>query len=169
MSDPETGTRLVRMAVTGLGLDPSGGATVLLLESDDDSLAMAIGLGEATSIAKALRQLEVPRPLAHDLLRDVIADLGGRLRQIEVIELRDNTYFAELVLVDASGQERRVDSRPSDAIALALRVDAPILVHEHVLGKARRETQEIPSPADKEGWKKLLQQMEPDDFGKYKM
>lgn len=162
------------MTVAGLGLDTSTGTTVIILEAeagaeDEGTLAMAIGLAEATSIAKALEQLETPRPLSHDLMRDLMGVLAARLRRVEVVGLRDNTYFAELVVSDASGREHSIDSRPSDAIALALRVDAPILVHEHVLRKARREAKEFPSPADKEGWKKLLEQMEPEDFGKYKM
>jgi bifunctional DNase/RNase len=85
------------------------------------------------------------------------------------MDLRDNTYFAEIVLKDASGRTVRVDSRPSDAVALAVRVDAPIFVHEQVLQKARPAPKEMPAPTDKEGWKKLLEEMDPEDFGKYKM
>ncbi len=162
--------RLVEVHVTGLGVDSDSGATVLLLESDaDGALVMAIGLSEATSIARALGQVETQRPLAHDLLERVVDAVDARVRQVEVVALRDGTYFAELVLLDADGEETRIDSRPSDAIAVALRVDAPIYVHEHILAKDRSETQEFPSPADKEGWKKLLDEMEPEDFGKYKM
>ena len=157
------------MAVTGLGVDTTSNTTVLVLEGNGESLGMAIGLAEATSIAKALHQVEMSRPLAHDLLRDVMGVAGVRLRQVEVVDLRDATYFAVLVVEDASGVTHRIDSRPSDAIALALRVAAPILVHPHVLGDEARETKEFPSPADKEGWKKLLAEMEPEDFGKYKM
>jgi bifunctional DNase/RNase len=124
---------------------------------------------EATSIAKEIEGVELPRPLTHDLLRSVIEHLGARLLRIEIVDLRDNTYFAELVLARASGQESRLDSRPSDAIALAVRTRAPIFVHSKVLQKAEPEAQENANPADKEGWSKLLEEMDPEDFGKYKM
>ncbi len=157
------------MQVTGLGVDASSSTTVIILEGEGETLGMAIGLAEATSIAKALDQVEMKRPLAHDLMRDVVGAAGARVRQVEVIDLREATYYAEVVLEDATGVVHRIDSRPSDAIALALRVGAPILVHEHVLRKESPEAQEFPSPTDKEGWKKLLEEMEPEDFGKYKM
>ncbi len=165
----ERGSKLIPMQVTGLGVDASSSTTVIILEGEGETLGMAIGLAEATSIAKALDQVEMKRPLAHDLMRDVVGAAGARVRQVEVIDLREATYYAEVVLEDAAGVVHRIDSRPSDAIALALRVDAPILVHEHVLRKERPEAQEFPSPTDKEGWKKLLDEMEPEDFGKYKM
>lgn len=169
-SSPGGKPRLVEVHVAGLGVDEDSGATVILLESDaDDALVMAIGLAEATSIARALGQVETPRPLAHDLVERVLDATDAQVRQVEIVALRDGTYFAELLLVDADEQQTRIDSRPSDAIAVALRVAAPIYVHEHVLGKDRQRTQEFPSPADKEGWKKLLEEMEPEDFGKYKM
>ncbi len=161
--------RIIEMKVTGLGVDASSDVTVLLLEGDGESLGMAIGLAEATSIAKALDQLDLKRPLAHDLLQDVIGAVGAKLCQIEVVDLRDATYYAELIVEDQEGVIHRIDSRPSDAIALALRVGAPILVHEHVLAQEGPAAKEFPSPADKEGWKKLLEEMEPEDFGKYKM
>lgn len=161
---------LVRMTVAGLGVDSDSGTPVLVLEGPEgESLAMAIGLAEATSIAKGLGQLETPRPLSHDLLSQVITAMGARLRRVEVIDLRDDTYFAELVLERPAGTQARIDCRPSDAIALALRVDVPIFVHEHVLPQGPPEPKEFPSPTDKEGWKKLLDEMEPKDFGKYKM
>ena len=157
------------MTVTALGMDSDSGSTVIVLEGEDRSLAMAIGLAEATSIAKALDQIEVRRPLAHDLLERVLGAVDARVRQVEIVDLREGTYYAELVLEDAGGAVTRIDSRPSDAIAVALRVDAPIYVHEHVLGEEPQGAKEFPSPADKEGWKKLLEDMEPEDFGKYKM
>jgi bifunctional DNase/RNase len=157
------------MEVTGLGVDAASEATVLLLEGEGESLGMVIGLAEATSIAKALDQLELKRPMAHDLLQDVMNAVGANLCQIEVVDLRDATYYAELIIEDAAGVIHRIDSRPSDAIALALRAGAPILVHEHVLGNEAPAAKEFPSPADKEGWKKILEEMEPESFGKYKM
>jgi bifunctional DNase/RNase len=162
---------MLKMTVSAVGVDSDSGGTVILLQGEDpdDTLAMAIGLSEATSIAVATGEIEMGRPLAHDLLQDLLEHTGTRLQRIEVIDLRSGTYYAELVLELPSGEVVRVDSRPSDAIALALRANAGIFVYEHVLGKEPPEAKELPSPADKEGWKKLLDEMEPEDFGKYKM
>jgi bifunctional DNase/RNase len=161
---------MLRMCVTGIHLDPSTGSAVLMLTGDDDRvLPILIGLAEATSIAKELEDVDLPRPLTHDLLRDVIQTLGARVIRVEIIDLRDDTYFAEVVLGDASGKETRLDSRPSDAVAVAVRVDAPIFVHEQVMQKTQPQAQEILGDADKERWKKILEEMDPEDFGKYKM
>lgn len=163
---------MVEMQVAGISADPGSGAAILLLRdrrAPKRSLAICIGMPEATSIAKELEGIELSRPLTHDLLRSVIEHLGARLLRVEIVDLRDNTYFAELVLERAPGEESRLDSRPSDAIALAVRTRAPIFVHASVLQKAEPEAQENPDPADKEGWSKLLEDMDPKDFGKYKM
>ncbi len=159
-----------RMTVSGITVDPGSGAAVLVLEGDKEvMLPISIGIAEATSIAKELEGVSLPRPLTHDLLQAVLDHLGAELLRVEITALRDNTYFAELVIRDAKGQEGRIDSRPSDGIALAVRVEAPIFVHEQVLRKALPEAQEIRPPTDKEEWKKLLEEMDPEDFGKYKM
>jgi bifunctional DNase/RNase len=161
---------MIEMTVTNLAVDTDSGAVLLVLESDDDrSLIIAIGFAEGAAIAKEIQGTALPRPMTHDLMRNLLDTLGARLEQIEVIDLRDGTYYAELVLQKLDGEECRVDCRPSDAIALALRAEASIFVHEQVLGKANPEAQEFPPPTDKEKWKKLLEEMDPEDFGKYKM
>ncbi len=158
------------MSVAGIHLDPSSGSAVLVLKGPEDQLLPTlIGLPEATSIAKELDAVELPRPLTHDLLRDVIGALSASVESVEIIDLREDTFFAEIILRNAAGESLRVDSRPSDAIALALRVNAPILVHEQVLLKTQSRPQEMLTEADKEEWKALLEEMEPEDFGKYKM
>lgn len=159
-----------RMSISGISVDSGSGAAVLVLEDESGvTLPISIGVAEATSIAKELEQIELPRPLTHDLLRSVMDCLGAQLVRVEIMALRDNTYFAELVVRDTGGAKLRIDSRPSDAIGLAVRVDAPIFVHEQVLRKALPETQDLRQPTDKEEWKRLLEEMEPEDFGKYKM
>jgi hypothetical protein len=156
------------MQIAALATDSDTGVTVILLEGAGGTLAMVIGMAEATSIAKALDQVELPRPLAHDLLVEVLDATDAQVRQVEIMDLRDGTYYAELEIADANHNVVRIDSRPSDAIALALRVGAPIYAREHLLSEEPREAQGLPSPADKEGWKKLLEEMGPEDF-KYKM
>jgi hypothetical protein len=161
---------MLEMRVMGISVDQASGGAVLFLQDDAErTLPIWIGMAEATSIAKELEGVELPRPLTHDLFRDVLRAVGVELLRVEIVDLRDNTYFAELVLRDAQGRTLRVDSRPSDAIALAVRAGASILVHERVLRKTEPERKELPSPTDKEAWKKLLEEMDPEDFGKYKM
>ncbi len=159
-----------QMTVAGISVDQGSGAAVLVLQDRTGvSLPIAIGVAEASSIAKELENIELPRPLTHDLLRSVLERLGGELLRVEIMALRENTYFAELVIRAKGTGEERIDCRPSDAIALAVRVDAPIFVHEQVLSKALPETQDLRLPTDKEEWKRLLEEMDPEDFGKYKM
>jgi bifunctional DNase/RNase len=161
---------MIQRSVRGISVDSAAGSAILVLEGPNgEGLAIAIGVAEATSIAKELEGVEFPRPLTHDLLMSCLDILGASLESVEVSDLRDDTYFAELVVQDASGKEQRIDSRPSDAIALAVRRDAPIFVRRRVLRLSDPEAQEIPPPADKESWKRLLRDMDPEDFGKYKM
>ena len=161
---------MIRMAVTGIHLDPSGDRAVLILGSDDERwLPILIGLAEAASIARAVEGVGTPRPLTHDLLSDVLVHLKAKLVRIEISDLREGTYYSHLVLEDGRGGELRVDSRPSDAVAVAVRVDAPIYVDEQVLRESRSDAQEIPAASEKEQWKRILDGMTPEDFGKYKM
>ncbi|MFQ5696953.1 MAG: bifunctional nuclease family protein [Myxococcota bacterium] len=158
------------MTIAGLTVDAERQGAVLVLESDEGPhLAIAIGMVEAAAIARELQGTRFPRPLTHDLLRDVVRTLSAELEAVEIVDLRDDTYYAELVLRDAAGVEQRLDARPSDAIALAVRLEAPIRVDSKVLARADPEAQEIAAPTDKEGWKRRLREMDPGDFGKYKM
>ena len=174
----------VPVQVRALPFDRESGQAVLLLEaSDGRQLAIAIGIAEATSIAKEIEGLELPRPLSHDLLRDVIKELGAGVSQVEITSLRENTYYAELILEHAEGRRSRLDCRPSDASAVAVRFGAPSLVHASVLAEAgsdpapaeggepegQAEARQVPLPTDKAAWKKLLGEMDPKDFGRYKI
>lgn len=135
---------------------------VMLREADNRRyLPIWIGAFEAEAIGQALQNLEPPRPLTHDLLRNMIAELGGKVQYISVVELVENTYFARIV-VDVRGVRREVDARPSDAIALGVRVDAPIYVSEQVMEQAgvtlaeeeeeeeEEETPSLPAPSPRE-------------------
>lgn len=189
----------VEMFVGGLVLDPNTQAPVIVLkdESGDICLPIWIGIAEATSIASAIKQVSMARPLTHDLMYDVFVELGIKVERIVITELKDSTYYAELVL--AHGDKAIIlDSRPSDAIALALRATAPIYVMQQVLDQAKmsfsaafsgitggapkpegsgeenaEEGKEGPSKPDfknidKDKWTELLDDLDPDDF-KYKM
>lgn len=112
---------------------------VVLLKSDEDerTLPIFIGAAEAQAIAIKLNQVEVPRPLTHDLLKNILDFLEYRLKRVEVCDLREGTFYARLIL-ERDGEELEIDSRPSDAIALALRFGAPIFVGERVMDEAGR-------------------------------
>lgn len=128
----ETGT-LHEMEVLGVIADPGGQARVLLRSKRDKrALSMAIGQFEAVGIALPLEGVTPPRPYTHDLLLDVLRRFQASVARAVITELKENTYYATLVL-QVDGREVQVDSRPSDAVALALRVGAPILAAETVL------------------------------------
>jgi bifunctional DNase/RNase len=128
----------IEMFVGGLVLDPATQAPIVVLkdEAGDTTLPIWIGIQEATSIASAIKQVQMARPLTHDLFYDLLHEVGVTVQRVVITELKESTYFAELVL----GQGDRVivlDSRPSDAIAMALRASAPIYVAQAVLAQAK--------------------------------
>ncbi len=144
---------------------------VVLKEREGDRhLAIWIGPYEADAITIALQGIRVVRPLTHDLLRNMIETLGATVSYIVVNDLRDDTFYAHIVL-DVNGQEIEVDSRPSDAIALAVRVNAPIYVAEHVMEQAGivpESSQEELTPEEEEKlsvFKDFVESLDLDDFG----
>lgn len=192
--------KAIEMFVGGLVLDPNTQAPVVVLkdESGEVCLPIWIGIAEATSIASAIKQVTMTRPLTHDLMHDIFQEMGVRTQRVVITELKDSTYFAELVL-SMGDKVLIIDSRPSDAIAIALRESAPIYVTQSVLDKAKvtfhlesappalpQESQEGQTPEDpeqapeegtersdfklidKDKWEDLLEKLDPDDF-KYKM
>ncbi|RMD52192.1 MAG: bifunctional nuclease family protein [Nitrospirae bacterium] len=144
-----------QMKVEGLLFDPRSGMYILLLQeiNGTDTLPIWIGKPEADSIALALGRVVPPRPLTHDLMKNIMESLNVRAKKVIVTKIVDNTYYAE-ILIDKDGQEIRVDSRPSDAIALAIRTNSPIYVNENVI--TRRKNDEL------EEW---LKNLKPEDFG----
>jgi bifunctional DNase/RNase len=145
----------VKMRVEGLLFDPRSNMYILLLKDMDgaETLPIWIGKPEADSIALALGKVATPRPLTHDLIKNVMDSVKVRVTRIVVTQILDNTYYALIYLTDGK-DELPVDSRPSDAVAVALRANAPILVEEEVLKK--KNTDEL------EEW---LKNLRPEDFG----
>lgn len=128
----------IEMFVGGLVLDPNTQAPVVVLKNEPGTIHLPIwiGVAEATSIASAIKELEMARPLTHDLLMTVIQEAALRVERVVITELKDSTYFSELIL--ASGDKALIlDARPSDAIAIALRAAAPIFVTQAVLAQAQ--------------------------------
>jgi uncharacterized protein len=142
---PPTGPQ--EAEVTGVAVDPQSRTPLVLLQGKRDGrpLALAIGPFEANGIAIALQGLTPPRPLTHDLFLNVLGDLRASLRRVVVTDLRDDIFYAQLHL-DARGTQLTIDSRPSDAIALALRAKVPILVEDRVFDKAERLPKSGASP-----------------------
>ncbi len=164
---------LREMRVAGITVDPFTNTPIVILKDleDRDVLPIWIGLLEASSIATALEHIPTPRPMTHDLLKNILENLGVKVIKVEINDLRDNTYYA-LIHLDVKGKRLVVDSRPSDAIALALRVEAPIYVDEDVLRKSAKvdfERKGDKVVTDSKEWEDILESLSPDDFGKYKM
>jgi hypothetical protein len=161
------------MTVSGLTIDPFTNSPIMILKDVDSDKAVPIWIGllEATAIASELENIKFSRPMTHDLLKIIMETMTIQVTKVEVCDLRDNTYFA-LIHLNRKGQEVTIDARPSDAIALALRVNAPIYVAEVVIQKARRvdlSAKEAITTEDAKKWTEILEGLDPDDFGKYKM
>ena len=160
---------MVKMEIKGLLMDPVSNMPVVILRDSDDGVFLPIWVGifEANAIALEMEKITTPRPMTHDLLRNVLAELGTKVERIVINELKDNTFFARIHL--ARGESRwSIDSRPSDAIALALRSRAEIFVEEEVLEKSKSLRAETGEP-DPERLRKWLEEVNPEDLGKYKM
>ena len=165
---------LIEMKVFGLAIDPVAGAPIVILKDLDGKRAVPIwiGLFEASAIATQLEKIDLSRPMTHDLLLSVITALQARIIRIEINDLKNNTFFATIHL-EKNGSELLVDSRPSDAIALALRASAPIFVDEMVVEKSMdvhftKQAGDL-KKYTKEELREFLENLAPEDFGKYKM
>jgi bifunctional DNase/RNase len=162
----------IEMKVAGIMLDPMTQVPIVILRDlqDKDTLPIWIGLVEASAIAMEMEKIKIHRPLTHDLLKNVLEQLKVLVIKIEITDLRDNTFYA-LIHLDQGGNLLTIDSRPSDAIALALRTDSPIFVHEKVIEKSKKlDIKDLSFSAEnKDKWAEILENLNPEDFGKYKM
>ena len=165
----------ILMTVGGLTLDPVTKTPIVILRDPDNKLNLPIWIGllEATAMATELEGIKMARPMTHDLLRSLINDLGAVVEWIEVTELKDNTYYA-LIYLRVNDRQLTLDSRPSDAISLALRTKSPIYVAKKVL-EASSVLQQLEegkeqnlSNVSRDKWAEILEKMSPEDF-KYKM
>jgi bifunctional DNase/RNase len=157
------------MKIRGLLMDPSTNSPIVLLKDIRGEAMLPIWVGpfEANAIASEIEKVAPQRPMTHDLLRNVINQFGGDVRRVIVTELKDNTFYA-VIEIEHEGKRLIIDSRPSDAIALALRVDCPIFVREEVIELSRNaEIQQIET--DVEGDEDVEWPDEIEDIGDYKM
>ena len=157
-----------KMTVDKLGIDLLTHDPVVILKDADGAhfLPILIGPFEATAIALALEGAPVPRPLSHDLMRSILATLGAHLEQVVIHDIKESTFFAKLV-VRTNGDLQEIDARPSDGIALALRVQAPIYVSDKiVLEESIADKTRPVDDAEMARFKKFLEDLKPSDFNR---
>jgi len=159
----------IEMKIRGLMMDPVTNMPIVVLKDAHGSAILPIWVGvyEANAIALEIEKVQTPRPMTHDLLKNVLLGLNVRVHKIVVSELRDDTFYA-LIWMEKDGQMMSLDSRPSDALALALRLDCPIFVEEDVL-KSSRIASAISEKSTSEELRKWLEGLSDEDLGRYKM
>jgi bifunctional DNase/RNase len=161
------------VSIHGLAMDPKNNSPILLLKEDGAQRALPVWIGmyEANAIATCLAGMESPRPMTHDLLYNTVTQAGFKVTRVVITELKDTTFFAIVYLNSASG-DMELDARPSDAVALAVRSDAPIYVMEDILDRSAVDMSTIEKEAaasQKDEWLEMLENMDPEDYSKYKM
>ena len=159
----------IEMSIKGLMVDPITNMPIVILRDKEGQkvLPIWVGIFEANAIALQIENISTPRPMTHDLLRNVIHDLNATVQKIVVSDLQENTFYA-LIYLALNGDTVASDARPSDAIALALRTRAPIFVEDTVIDHAK--TVDFTSEkTDADRLHKWLESLDPDDLGKYKM
>lgn len=162
---------MIEVTVAHLGLDRATNTPVVILQEKDGDRVLPIWIGpaEASAIAMELAGVKFSRPLTHDLVKQVIIGLGGRLIRVLITQVKENTYFAELHL-HRDDHVIQIDARPSDSIAVALRLQAPIYTQDELLELTSVDTvepMEPPTEPDPEALKKYLERLDPEDFGKF--
>lgn len=148
----------IKMTVSGILLDPNTSSYIVLLKdegSTNDPLPIWVGRAEGNAINFVLEGVIPPRPMTHDLLKNILDTMGIRVEKVVVSDLKNNTYYA-IIHLNSNGSEITIDSRPSDAIALAIRMDAPIYVDDAVIKKRTSESLD-----------RWFENLKPEDFGKY--
>jgi len=157
-----------KMEIKGLLLDPISNTPVVVLKDAEEKFFLPIWIGvfEANAIALKIENVATSRPMTHDLFFNTLGDLKTRIDKVVINDLRENTFYARIFLV-REGESIEIDSRPSDALALALRFDAGIYVEEEVLEKSRKI--EVEDARNPDRLKKWLEEIDPEELGKYKM
>jgi bifunctional DNase/RNase len=159
----------VEMKIRGLMMDPVTNMPIVVLKDAHGSsvLPVWVGIYEANAIALEIEKVQTPRPMTHDLLRNVLLGLNVRVQKVVVNDLRDDTFYA-LIWIERDGRIMSIDSRPSDALALALRVDCPIFVEDEVL-KSSRAASPVNEKTTSEELRRWLENLSDEDLGRYKM
>ena len=158
------------VTVAGVTVDPLTKSPIVVLREPESGnvIPIWIGLLEANAIALAVEGTDPPRPMSHDLMKSILHATGTRLRSVEITEIHEGTYFA-LLHIEGIGESVTVDARPSDAIALALRCGARILVSDTVFTESSIPATAATEDGEKDKWTEMLEKMDPEQFSKYKM
>jgi len=160
----------IEMTIKGLMIDPITNMPIIILSDQEGQriLPIWVGVFEANAIALQIENVQTPRPMTHDLLKNVIGDLSAQVERIVVTDLKENTFYA-LIHLRTNGHSIEVDARPSDAIALALRTHSPIFVEEAVIQNARSAESPREPSMDVTRLQKWLENLSDEELGKYKM
>lgn len=169
---------MIEMNVRGLTLDPLTNMPIIILKDSEGKHALPIWVGifEANAIAMEMENVTTPRPMTHDLIKNILDEVKAKVPHIIIDDLKDNTFYAK-ICVKVNAIETNIDSRPSDAIALALRLKVPIFVEDKVIEEAKNidlsekniDLSDKSTLEDSSKWKEWLENLRPEDFGKYKM
>ncbi len=159
----------VEMKIRGLMMDPVTNMPIVILKDagSDAVLPIWVGIYEANAIALEIEKVSTPRPMTHDLLKNLLVGLEALVRKVVVTELRDDTFFA-VIWLERGSEIISIDSRPSDALALALRMDCPIFVEDEVL-KNSKQAGSVNDQVSADDLRKWLENLGEDDLGRYKM
>jgi bifunctional DNase/RNase len=159
----------VEMKIRGLMMDPVTNMPIVILKDINGNTVLPIWVGiyEANAIALEIEKVATPRPMTHDLIKTVLMGLEAEVRKVVVSELKDDTFYA-LIWLEKDGELITVDSRPSDALALALRTDCPIFVEDAVL-KSSKQATTMSDRVSNDEWRRWLENLGDEDLGRYKM
>jgi len=170
-------TTFMEMKVAGIALDPTNNAPIVVLRDLQSKYVLPIWIGimEASAIAAAIEGIHYSRPMTHDLFKSMLESLGATIERIEVVDIKDNVFYA-IISVEYNGTTFKIDARPSDAIAIALRTNSGIFVASEVIKDAVQvDTSKdkagkviVGFEQDKDKLKEILEKMNPEDFGKFK-
>ena len=164
---------LLKVSIAGMTMDPASNTPIIILKSaeGDQAVPIWIGLLEATSIASALQKIKFDRPMTHDLFKNFAEHMNVQVLRVEICDLIGSTYFAKIYFT-SDGGDFDMDSRPSDAIAIALRFDAPIYLDDKVIEKSKgmeEKPEVIDTSEEGKKWAEYLEKLSPEDFGKSKV
>ena len=159
---------MIEMKVMGIALDTRTGSPIVVLHDNENRRALPIWIGsaEASSIIRKIENLSVSRPMTHDLIISVIGKTGYSVNKVEINDVEKETYYATIFIEDKEGNLMEIDSRPSDAIAIAIRVEAPIFVTANVLSNGSVSTDSAKDAEEAEEFKNFVQSIKPSDFAK---
>ena len=160
---------LREMQVMGIAIDTRTGSPIVVLQDKDNCRALPIWIGssEASAIIRVIENIKVQRPMTHDLIVDIIEDLGYEVDRVEIHDVEKETFFANIILKNKQNEEILIDSRPSDAIAVAIRVDAPIFVSPSVLADGSISCNSQKDEQDAQEFKDFIQNIKPSDFERH--